>query len=889
MQEAAVVCREMNCGAPLAVKYRAYFGEGDDHVWMDDVECIGNEKSLTDCPHRGFGENDCGHSEDAGVVCSDTIRLVNGTDRCSGRLEIHHEGQWGKICNPEIRLVNGTDHCSGRVEIQHDGQWGTVCDDQWDLKDAQVVCRALDCGTPQTAKSAAFFGQGLGEIWLDDVECLGNETSLLHCQHSSFGDNNCGHSEDAGVVCSSNVRLVNGSSRCAGRVEFYHNGQWGTVCGDSWDVNDAKVVCSQLNCGLVHKINHMGYFGHDGLAVRLVNSVDQCSGRVEVRYADEWGTLCDRDWTMKDAETVCKLLDCGNAVSAPGGARFGQGTGPIWEASDSCFANETSLEQCSLKGFTRTRCGHEEDAGIVCAAQLRLVNGNSECSGRVEIFHDGQWGTVCDDEWEMTNAAVVCRQLGCGHAVGALSGAHFGRGSGPIWLDNVECTGEESALTQCSHPTFGENNCGHGEDAGVICLGHSDRDYNTLVNEYGNGRSLQDKGALAETSHRRIPRPPGTRWNFRSRTVNAVWESRDEILECLDNMRTQPGWDRVTISEAYGLSMHLRDPTFLQLLQFFSEVMAEVDVLYSKLQKREIHASGVNRAVEIFKAKVKETRGRADVIANQTGEEGTVTAKRRKMNTAAVMKEACDTMVVQVKDRFSKSNPEIRLVNGTDHCSGRVEIQHDGQWGTVCSNYWDLKDAQVVCRELDCGTPQTVNHFAFFGQGLGEIWLDLFQCLGNVRLVNGSSRCAGRVEFYHNGQWGTVCGDSWDVNDAKVVCSQLNCGLVNKINHMGYFGHGKGKIVEIFHDGQWGTVCDDEWEMTNAAVVCRQLGCGHAVGAPTIAHFGRGSGPIWLDNVECTGEESALTQCSHAAFGETDCGHGRDAGVICLGKQYDFC
>ncbi|KAM3865648.1 thymocyte selection-associated high mobility group box protein TOX [Diretmus argenteus] len=163
-------------------------------------------------------------------------------------------------------------------------------------------------------------------------------------------------------------------------------------------------------------------------------------------------------------------------------------------------------------------------------------------------------------------------------------------------------------------------------------------------------------GALAETSHRRIPRPPGTRWNFRSRTVNAVWESRDEILECLDNMRTQPGWDRVTISEAYGLSMHLRDPTFLQLLQFFSEVMAEVDVLYSKLQKREIDASGVNRAVEIFKAKVKETRGRADVIANQTGEEGTVTAKRRKMNTAAVMKEACDTMVVQVEDRFSKSD-----------------------------------------------------------------------------------------------------------------------------------------------------------------------------------------------------------------------------------------
>lgn len=105
------------------------------------------------------------------------------------------------------------------------------------------------------------------------------------------------------------------------------------------------------------------------------------------------------------------------------------------------------------------------------AAQLRLVGGSGQCSGRVEILYKGQWGTVCDDEWEMSNADVVCRQLSCGHAVSAPTSAHFGRGSGPIWLDNVECTGQETALTHCVHPGFGENNCGHGEDAGVICLG----------------------------------------------------------------------------------------------------------------------------------------------------------------------------------------------------------------------------------------------------------------------------------------------------------------------------------------------------------------------------------------------------------------------------------
>lgn len=88
------------------------------------------------------------------------------------------------------------------------------------------------------------------------------------------------------------------------------------------------------------------------------------------------------------------------------------------------------------------------------------------------MFHAGQWGTVCDDEWELSAADVVCRQLGCGHAVSAPSAAHFGRGGGPIWLDNVVCEGQESAITHCTHLGFGENNCGHSEDAGVICLGN---------------------------------------------------------------------------------------------------------------------------------------------------------------------------------------------------------------------------------------------------------------------------------------------------------------------------------------------------------------------------------------------------------------------------------
>lgn len=104
--------------------------------------------------------------------------------------------------------------------------------------------------------------------------------------------------------------------------------------------------------------------------------------------------------------------------------------------------------------------------------ELRLVNGPNRCSGRVEMMHDHQWGTVCDDDWSFTDATVVCRQLDCGTAVSAYGGAHFGQGSGPIWLDNVECAGTEAALSECQARPWGVNNCHHGEDAGVTCTGN---------------------------------------------------------------------------------------------------------------------------------------------------------------------------------------------------------------------------------------------------------------------------------------------------------------------------------------------------------------------------------------------------------------------------------
>lgn len=102
-----------------------------------------------------------------------------------------------------IRLAgSGSTPCAGRVEYYYKKRWGTVCDNDWDIKDAEVVCRQLDCGPALKATQSAQFGEGKGDIWLDNVACSGSESSLTECQHRGFGTHNCGHHRDAGVICS---------------------------------------------------------------------------------------------------------------------------------------------------------------------------------------------------------------------------------------------------------------------------------------------------------------------------------------------------------------------------------------------------------------------------------------------------------------------------------------------------------------------------------------------------------------------------------------------------------------------------------------------------------------------------------------------------------------
>ena len=115
---------------------------------------------------------------------------------------------------------------------------------------------------------------------------------------------------------------------------------------------------------------------------------------------------------------------------------------------------------------------------------VRLVSGAGPHDGRLEIFHNDRWGTVCNDFWDQKDSLVVCRQLGYSsveNVFNALESHEIGDQGMDIWLDNVHCVGNETRLADCRRNAWGDNNCGHGEDVALTCSS-AGRPIHTLCN-----------------------------------------------------------------------------------------------------------------------------------------------------------------------------------------------------------------------------------------------------------------------------------------------------------------------------------------------------------------------------------------------------------------------
>ncbi|XP_004401660.1 PREDICTED: neurotrypsin [Odobenus rosmarus divergens] len=211
-------------------------------------------------------------------------------------------------------------------------------------------------------------------------------------------------------------------------------------------------------------------------SVRLRGGKHEFEGAVEIYANGAWGTVCGSHWDDSDASVICHQLQLGRKGVAKQTPFSGLGLLPIYWSHVRCRGDEENILLCEKDVWQGGACPRKMAAAVTCSFSqgpafpvIRLVGGRSAWEGRVEIYHAGQWGTVCDDQWDEADAEVICRQLGLSGIAKAWNQAYFGEGSGPIMLDEVRCTGNELSIEQCPKSSWGEHNCDHKEDAGVSC------------------------------------------------------------------------------------------------------------------------------------------------------------------------------------------------------------------------------------------------------------------------------------------------------------------------------------------------------------------------------------------------------------------------------------
>ncbi|XP_052762890.1 scavenger receptor cysteine-rich type 1 protein M130-like [Mya arenaria] len=523
--------------------------------------------------------------------------------------------------------------------------------------------------------------------------------------------------------------------------------------------------------------------------VRLVGGSTGASGRAEVFFHGHWGTVCDVKFDTEDAKVVCKMMGFYFGAANPVAGHYGAGSGIVLVDNLRCTGNEDNVHMCASGQWENSACTHEQDVGVDCSTQVRLVGTHDPRDGRVEVFYRGQWGSVCDDAFDRREATVLCSSLGYGNTGYFYTG---GGGSGAQWLDDLECTGRENDIAQCMSKNWGITDCTHEEDVWLSCYPHTPV---RLV----DGRTPA--------------------------------EGRLEV-------RMLDGWHSVCDSDFTP-----RDALV---------VCGMIGYTYK--------VSDSNPPVSVYKnAYFGQGHGKVAIAElNCTGSESDIAdcASRTWLINSCTHQDdvgvGCDS--------------HIRLVDGPRVTEGRLEVYFRGQWGTICDRQFTSGDAEVVCRQMN---------YQYFS-GYNVVKTGGTYGTSSARTIIGNLSCHGNENDI------AICpSDPW----LNTSCSHGNavgvdCG--SKLRLVNGSSPTEGR-VEVFYGGQWGTVCSNGFDQQDADVICNQMGFNFETPRRVYghAHYGQGSGQIVIDELGCGGKETDVMFCMSSPWLTHGCTHAQDVGIDC--------
>ncbi|XP_068172361.1 lysyl oxidase homolog 2A-like [Antennarius striatus] len=490
--------------------------------------------------------------------------------------------------------------------------------------------------------------------------------------------------------------------------------------------------------------------------------------------------------------------------------------------------------------------------------QVRLAGEKRKhYEGRVEIFYNGEWGTVCDDDFSISSAQVVCRELGFMDAEAWIPSAKYGKGEGHIWLDNVHCTGGEKSLAECHSNGFGVSDCKHSEDVSVVCSQKRIPGFKFVRKQGGEeGLTVQveDVRIRATYSHRkRIPITDGFlevkdggKWR---QICNEEWTEKNSRVIC--GMYGFPSDKRVNL-RPYKLLAKRRKKNYWGF-----------------------HVNCTGNEAELADCKL----GRAiELKGNHTCEQGMPV-----VISCVPGRAFAPSVSAGFRKAYRVEQPLVRLRGGAMIGEGRVEVLKNGEWGTVCGDNWNIRAATVVCRELGFGSAKEALTDARMGQGIGPVHMNEVECSGFEKSL---------TECYFNRD-SLGCSHEEDV---AVKCNVPAMGFQKRLRLSGGRNHFEGRVEVLAERNgslEWGEVCSDSWGTIEAMVVCRQLGLGFANHAYQETLYWQGNASakaVLMSGVRCSGTELTLDQCLHHGK-HVDCpkGGGRlAAGVSCTHAAPDL-